>query len=136
MEHGKEVTLCLRQFDAGTVAAPESWFTDSHLLAFETGRDAADEDDGLGVANLCQKFLGSGVGAILDVEVQGTIILLLHKIYLDAIRFTALYFQFLPTALDTLAGVPDVHEGVAVNDQAQSVVAADVEYQCLVLFRC
>ena len=72
----------------------------------------------------------------MDVEVQGTVVFLLNEIYLDVVCLTTLNLQFFPTALDSLAGIPNVYERVTVNDQAQSVIAADVEYQCLVLLRC
>ena len=68
MEHSEGFALGLRQFDARTVATLETFFVDAHFLAFEFRRDAAHEDDGLSITDLCKQFLMGGGHLVLDVE--------------------------------------------------------------------
>ena len=85
MQHGQQVALSLRQLDAGAVATLESGLVYTHLLALETGRNAAHEDDGAGVANLLQQFLRSGGVLALNIEAQSGKVLLLYIVYLYAV---------------------------------------------------
>ena len=85
MERGQQLSLHLWQFDAGAVASLESRFVHTHLLSFETGRDTANEYHGLRLTYLRQQFGSGGIELLLDVEVQGTVAILLHVVNLYAV---------------------------------------------------
>ena len=69
---------------------------------------------------------------LFDVEVQGTIASFLNVVYLNTIVFASLYVQLFLGALNAVAYFPDVHQCVAIDDEAQFVVSADVENEFLV----
>ena len=69
---------------------------------------------------------------MLDIEVQGTIACLLHIVYLYAIVLASLHGNFLLSILNTLTGLPQVDDGVAIDQQANLIVAADSEDKGLV----
>ena len=69
---------------------------------------------------------------MLRVEGQGREACLLYIVDLDAVVFACLHGQLLLAALDALPHVPQVYEGVGIDDEAQLVVAADGEEDGLV----
>ena len=55
MERAQQLALYLGQLDGGAVTALEARVADLHLLALYAWRDAASEDDGLGLSDLAEQ---------------------------------------------------------------------------------
>ena len=84
---------------------------------------------------LCQEFGSIKSQSLLDIKIQGTVTRLLHIVDLNTILLTGFDLHLRSGALDALATPPDVDECIAINDQAQTVVATNVEKKVIVGLR-
>ena len=70
---------------------------------------------------------------MLDIETEEGEVAHLNVIDLDTIVLSSLHVHLLLCSLDTVAHLPDVDDGVAIDDEAHLVVAVDVEDDGLIL---
>ena len=70
---------------------------------------------------------------MLDIETEESEVAHLNVIDLDTIVLSSLHVHFLLCSLDTVAHLPDVDDGVTIDDEAHLVVAVDVEDDGLIL---
>ena len=72
---------------------------------------------------------------MLDVESQSGKVAYLHIVYLNAVVLTGLDCQLFLRALNAITYLPDVHDGVAIDNESHLVIASDSEDHRLVASR-
>ena len=70
---------------------------------------------------------------MLDIETEEGEVAHLNVVNLDAVMLPGLYDHLFLSSLDAITSLPDVDDGIAVDDEAHLVVAVDVEDDGLIL---